>query len=262
LGFFHRLQNAVTQECFDADPLPATERWRGRGWRLWGRDRADYAGRYPELDMLRGLPVGTLVDGELVAFGAHGRPELRRLLRRHGLTDPWRIRQARRWPADATLSAADREFALQVALTHTLAEDGSELDHAAWEIVKTRDAGKEAYALALRQAEAGVRLVPGNGYILNTLGVAQYRTRRYAEALATLMQSEKLNATRDGSHPGDLAFLAMAQHQLGKKDDAKATLGRLRDVKMQLRWANNAEAKDFLREAEELIEGKPADYRK
>jgi len=28
-GFFHRLQNAVTQECFDADPLPATERWRG-----------------------------------------------------------------------------------------------------------------------------------------------------------------------------------------------------------------------------------------
>jgi hypothetical protein len=28
-GFFHRLQNAVTQECFDADPLPADERWHG-----------------------------------------------------------------------------------------------------------------------------------------------------------------------------------------------------------------------------------------
>jgi hypothetical protein len=28
-GFFQRLQNAVTQECFDADPLPAAERWRG-----------------------------------------------------------------------------------------------------------------------------------------------------------------------------------------------------------------------------------------
>jgi hypothetical protein len=28
-GFFHRLQNAVTQECFDADPLSADELWRG-----------------------------------------------------------------------------------------------------------------------------------------------------------------------------------------------------------------------------------------
>src|SRR5437867_7573354 len=38
-----------------------------------------------------------LVDGELVAFDADGRPDLPRLLRRHGLTDPWRIRQARHW---------------------------------------------------------------------------------------------------------------------------------------------------------------------
>ena len=35
---------------------------------------------------------GTLVDGELVAFDADSRPHLRRLLRRHGLADPWRIR--------------------------------------------------------------------------------------------------------------------------------------------------------------------------
>jgi ATP-dependent DNA ligase len=31
----------------------------------------------------------------LVACDADGRPALARLLRRHGLTDPWRIRQAR-----------------------------------------------------------------------------------------------------------------------------------------------------------------------
>src|SRR5262249_3831954 len=67
------------------------------GWRLWGRERADYTTRYPELDVLRRLPAGTLVDGELVAFDADGRPNLRRLLSRHGLTDPWRIRQARQW---------------------------------------------------------------------------------------------------------------------------------------------------------------------
>ena len=67
------------------------------GSRLWGRQRADYTARYPELDVLRRLPTGTLVDGELVAFAAASQPDLRRLLRRHALTDSWRIRQARHW---------------------------------------------------------------------------------------------------------------------------------------------------------------------
>src|SRR5262245_50284789 len=34
--------------------------------RLWGRDGVDYTGRYPELDVLRQLPGGTMLDGELV----------------------------------------------------------------------------------------------------------------------------------------------------------------------------------------------------
>jgi bifunctional non-homologous end joining protein LigD len=67
------------------------------GWRLWGRRKADYTTRYPDLDVLRRLPAGTLVDGELVACDADGRPDLPRLLRRHGLTDPWRIRHAPQW---------------------------------------------------------------------------------------------------------------------------------------------------------------------
>ena len=33
----------------------------------------------------------------MVTFDVDGRPDLPRLLRRHGLTDPWRVRQARRW---------------------------------------------------------------------------------------------------------------------------------------------------------------------
>src|SRR5262245_16825294 len=67
------------------------------GWRLWGRERADYKARCTEFDVLRCLPAGTLVDGELVALDTAGRPDLRRLLRRHGLTDPWRIRRAQQW---------------------------------------------------------------------------------------------------------------------------------------------------------------------
>jgi ATP-dependent DNA ligase len=64
----------------------------GTGWRLWGRERAVSTARYPEFEVLRRLPAGTLVDGELVASDPDGRPDLRRLLRRHALTDSWRIR--------------------------------------------------------------------------------------------------------------------------------------------------------------------------
>ena len=65
------------------------------GWRLWGRQQAEYTERYPELEVLRRLPAGTLVDGELVALDVELRPDLPRLLRRHGLTSGWKIGLAR-----------------------------------------------------------------------------------------------------------------------------------------------------------------------
>jgi ATP-dependent DNA ligase len=97
---------AVPAEPFDPPQFGFEVKWNGirvlaavehGGWRLWGSERGDYTTRYPESDVLRRLPAGTLVDGEWVALDDHGRPDLPRLLRRHGLTDPWRIRQARRW---------------------------------------------------------------------------------------------------------------------------------------------------------------------
>src|SRR5262249_8749392 len=97
---------AVAAEPFDSPEYSFEIKYDGvralaavdrAGWRSWGRARADYTARYPELDVLRRLPARTLVDGELVAFDEEGRPDLRRLLCRHGLTDPWRIGQARRW---------------------------------------------------------------------------------------------------------------------------------------------------------------------
>jgi len=97
---------AVPATPFDSPDYDFEVKWDGiralaavetMGWRLWGRGRADYTARYPELDVLRRLPAGTLVDGELVAFDAEGQPDLPWLLRRHGLTDPWRIAQARHW---------------------------------------------------------------------------------------------------------------------------------------------------------------------
>jgi WD40 repeat protein/tRNA A-37 threonylcarbamoyl transferase component Bud32/Flp pilus assembly protein TadD len=158
---------------------------------------------------------------------------------------------------DRALDEADREFAVRVAQTHS-AEDASALNEAAGKVVKGRDAGKDACTAALRRAEAAARLAPGDGSILNTLGVTQYRLGDYAKALETLERSEKLNAAKNPPVT-DLAFLAMAHHQLGHKEQARATLTRLREVMKQPAWAKNAEAQGFLREAEELIDGKPAD---
>ena len=97
---------AVPAAPFDSTEYSFELKWDGiralaavetMGWHMWGRQRADYTTRYPEFDVLCRLPVGTLVDGELVACDAEGRPDLPRLLRRHGLTDSWRIRHAPHW---------------------------------------------------------------------------------------------------------------------------------------------------------------------
>jgi bifunctional non-homologous end joining protein LigD len=96
---------AVPAAPFDSTTHSFEVKWDGvraltavdeTGWRLWGREAADYTSRYPELAVLRALPSGTLLDGELVALSA-GRPDLARLLARHLLTDSWKIAQARRW---------------------------------------------------------------------------------------------------------------------------------------------------------------------
>jgi Flp pilus assembly protein TadD len=158
---------------------------------------------------------------------------------------------------DPTLEEADRKFALRLAQTHP-AENSEQLNETAWKVVKISDAGTDAYGRALRQAEAAVKLAPKDGNILSTLGVAQYRAGRYADALATLTKSEKLNATKERVLCTDLAFLAMARFQLGKTDEAKATLGRLRQVMKKPQWTQDAERVGFQREAEELIEGKAA----
>ena len=61
------------------------------------------------------------------------------------------------------------------------------------------------------------------------------------------------------TQPADLAVLAMTLYQLGQLDAARATLARLREsVQQKPRWANDADAQAFLREAEALMEGDAA----
>jgi len=51
-------------------------------WHVWGRECVDYTERYPELEVLRKLPAGTILDGELVAV-RDGRPDFYSLMSRH-----------------------------------------------------------------------------------------------------------------------------------------------------------------------------------
>jgi bifunctional non-homologous end joining protein LigD len=86
-------------EPFDAADYLFEVKWDGIralsgrdecGWRLWGRQGADYAPRYPELAVLEALPSGTMLDGEVVLL-SQGVPSLSPLLARHGrATNPAR----------------------------------------------------------------------------------------------------------------------------------------------------------------------------
>jgi hypothetical protein len=154
---------------------------------------------------------------------------------------------------------AVRQEAIKLAETFSENEDG--LNNASWAVVRKPDASAADYELALRRAEAACRLKP-NGMNLNTLGVAQYRAGGYREALKTL-QSEPLKpkAPQHG-HPADLAFIAMAQHRLGHKDQAQATMVRMRAAMQEAQWRVNGDAQNFLREAEELLRTKPVNGNK
>jgi hypothetical protein len=150
------------------------------------------------------------------------------------------------------LSAAVQKQALSRAVRSL--QDPVRLNDASWAVACKPDAAEAAYRRALLQAEEACRRVGGNGEWLNTLGVAQYRAGQYQAALDTLMHSEKLQTAQlKGPPPADLAFLAMAQQQVGQTDQACATLVRLREAMSQPRWTKNQLLQGFLKEAEKLI---------
>jgi len=150
------------------------------------------------------------------------------------------------------MSPSRRQEAITVAQAYP--ENPLALNELAWDLVQLPGREMSGYRKALRYSEEACQLEPTNGVYLNTLGVAYYRVGNSEKALETLLRSNPINRTRfQGSIPSDLAFLAMTQHQLGHAKEAQAEFQRLREEMKNPRWAQDAEAQGFLREAEALL---------
>ena len=124
-----------------------------------------------------------------------------------------------------------------------------------WEIAVKPSLPSEQYQIGLRGAQAYLTAQPDDSAVVNTLGVLQYRLDQHEEALATLTRSDQHHSKEhDGGIPADVAFIAMAHHQLGHAKDAVAALSRLRAVIQSQDKPDDKEAEALLAEAEALIE--------
>ena len=156
---------------------------------------------------------------------------------------------------DKTLAEPIRKLSLQIANSRKW-EDAEKLKKESREVVSLPDGNEVTYREALEKAEKANRLEPNDWNILNTLGVAQYRVGQYEDAIVTLTKSDKIRTgTDEKPEPANLAFTAMALHKLGRSEEAKVTLDRLRTLLKDERFAQDEEAKALLAEAEKLIEG-------
>jgi eukaryotic-like serine/threonine-protein kinase len=139
-------------------------------------------------------------------------------------------------------------------------QDPGVLNGKSWLVVRRPGGAKEAYDLALRRAQEACRLAPEKAELLNTLGVAQYRCGQYPAALENLNKSDQIQSSRPGgSHPVDLAFIAMTCHQLGQKEQAQAALARLQEAMKQARWTRDADARACTQEAQALTQATAKD---
>jgi WD40 repeat protein/tRNA A-37 threonylcarbamoyl transferase component Bud32 len=157
---------------------------------------------------------------------------------------------------DTTISDAVRTKALELADRYKEETDSKKYHAAAWPVIRLPNAGVAVSHVALAQMVAACARAPNNAEYRLALGLAQYRVgkfqkERYSEALATLG-----NCNQD--HPTTLAVLAMTQHRLGEKDLARMALARLRETMKVPLSPDIEEARQFLAEAEALVDPRAA----
>lgn len=154
---------------------------------------------------------------------------------------------------------AEQIFSLLVKKNPTLPEYRFDLaitrNRLAWSICFSAKRLPEEYKKALALAGAASLSQPTNGGFLNTLGVAQFRVKDYVAAITTLEKSNSINRTeaKGREEPGDLAFLAMAQFQLGKVKEAEGYFKKLQEAMKNPSLAGDKDNKAILEEAEQLF---------
>jgi serine/threonine protein kinase/tetratricopeptide (TPR) repeat protein len=134
------------------------------------------------------------------------------------------------------------------------------LNQMAWRVVKKPARPRAVYELARKAVEMHLYKRPNNPPALNTLGVCHFRLGAYELALEYLAQSDAYYAK--GNSPGvpaDVAFLAMAHHQLGNAQQAREAMTRLRQIMQQPSMKDAPDELAFLKEATALLEGAPHD---
>jgi serine/threonine protein kinase/WD40 repeat protein/tetratricopeptide (TPR) repeat protein len=128
----------------------------------------------------------------------------------------------------------------------------TEANNLAWHLVTGREEARDPVK-ALALAERAVASRPGDGILLNTLGVVYYRLGWYEQARATLERSLPVNSAK--AH--DLYFLAMCHARRGDRDRARECYDHAvqwvheRQGKMPAGW--NEELAVFRAEAAELL---------
>jgi hypothetical protein len=148
--------------------------------------------------------------------------------------------------ADDTLAESDRNVALQIANTR-LSDLAEKLRRETVQVlVFPGERDPEEFRVALEKVERAKELRPDDPLIQATLGAAQYRVGAYEDALETLRNCESIGSLDRVV----VACTAMTLHQLGRQEEAKAALERLRDL-----CKDEESAQIFLREPERLIIG-------
>jgi tetratricopeptide (TPR) repeat protein len=118
-----------------------------------------------------------------------------------------------------------------------------------WALVRQPYLNAFQYRFALLQAEHACRLARDRQDYRIGLGAALYRAGRYQEAIETLGRADR----PDQSSPAALAFLVMAHHRLGERQQARAALAHLRQSLDQPRGTKDPESLDLMCEAQALI---------
>lgn len=125
--------------------------------------------------------------------------------------------------SDQAVSAETRAAA--VTLVNGLRRE-KELNDAAWTIAALPGQPQQTYERALHYLEEGCATDPDNYVSCSTRGLIHYRLGQSTEALAAMSRSQELHAAKKLSLPAeDLTILAMTQHQSGRPDEARSTLG-------------------------------------